>query len=132
MARLNRVWRTNTSCKSLVISILSYGCETRTLLAGSEKKEAFENNCLRKSPTWSIRPTTGRSKINFLVGPQEPLLATVERRKLAWFGHVTHHDNLSKTILRGTLESGRRRGRQRECWVATSKSGHPYPCQNRS
>ena len=27
-----------------------------------------------------------RSKINFLVGPQESLLATVERRKLAWFG----------------------------------------------
>ena len=31
-----------------------------------------------------------RSKISSLVGPQEPLLATVKRRKLAWFGHVTH------------------------------------------
>ena len=27
-----------------------------------------------------------RSKINFLVCPQEPLLATVKRQKLAWFG----------------------------------------------
>ena len=35
------------------------------------------------------------SKISFLVGPQEPLLATVKRRKRAWFGHVTRHDSLS-------------------------------------
>ena len=45
-----------------------------------------------------------RSKINFLVGRQEPLLATVQRRKLAWFGRVTRHDSLSKTIIQGTLE----------------------------
>ena len=29
--------------------------------------------------------------------PQESLLATVKRRDLAWFRHVTHHDSLSKT-----------------------------------
>ena len=40
-----------------------------------------------------------QSKINFLVGPQEHLLATVKRWKLAWFGHVTRYDSLSKTIL---------------------------------
>ena len=51
-----------------------------------------------------------RSKINFLEGTQKPLLATVKRQKLAWFGHVTRHDNLSQTILQGTLEVGRRRG----------------------
>ena len=39
-----------------------------------------------------------RSKISFLVGPQEPLLATVKRRKLAWLGHVTSHDNLFEAI----------------------------------
>ena len=53
-----------------------------------------------------------RSKINFLVGPQERLLAMVKRRKLAWFGHVTRHDSLSKTILHGTFEGG-----QRKCWT---------------
>ncbi|CAH1240819.1 WBSCR27 [Branchiostoma lanceolatum] len=46
----------------------------------------------------------------------EPLLATVKRRKLQWFGHVTRHDNLAKTILQGTLEGGRRRGRQKKSW----------------
>ena len=55
-----------------------------------------------------------RSKINSLVGPQEPPLATVKRRKLAWFGHVTHHDSLSKTILQGTLKGGGDAGVSRE------------------
>ena len=58
-----------------------------------------------------------RSKIDFLVGPQEPLLAIVKRRKLAWFEHVTRRDSLSKTILQGTLKAGRRRGWQRKCWM---------------
>ena len=44
-------------------------------------------------------------------------LATVKRRKLAWFVHVTRHDSLYKTTLQGTLEGGRRRGRQRICWM---------------
>ena len=51
------------------------------------------------------------------MGPQQPLLATVKRRKLAWFGHVTRHDSLSKTILQGTSEGGRRRGWQKKCWM---------------
>ena len=42
-----------------------------------------------------------RSKINSFVGPQE--LATVKRRKLAWFGHVTLHDSLSETVPSGYL-----------------------------
>ena len=56
-----------------------------------------------------------RSKINFLAGPQEPPLATVWRRKLAWFGHVTRRASPSETILHGTFYGGRRRGRQRKC-----------------
>ena len=49
-----------------------------------------------------------------LVGSQEPLLATVKIRKLVWFGHVTKHDSLSKTMMHGTVEGGRRRGRHRK------------------
>ena len=52
-----------------------------------------------------------------LWGQKEPLLATVKRRKLARFGHVMRHESLSKIILQGTLECGRRRGRQRKCWT---------------
>ena len=57
MARLNGIWRCNTISfthkfklyKSLVTSILRYGCETWTLLADSEKRiQAFKTKCKRK------------------------------------------------------------------------------------
>ena len=64
----------------LVNSILPDGCQTCTLLADAEKRiQAFETKCLRKllhvshlehkTNDWVL------SKINCLVGPQEPLLA---------------------------------------------------------
>ena len=50
--------------------------------------------------------------------------------KETYKGHVTRHDSLSKTILQGTLEGGRRVvGRGNAEWT-TSKCGHPCPCQN--
>ena len=104
-----------------------------SLLADSEKKriQAFETKCLRKHPRIShLEHKTNdwvRSKINFRVGPQEPLLATDKRWKLAWFGHVTRHDSLSKTILRGTLEAGRCRVRQRKCWMDNIKEWTSLP-----
>ena len=69
----------------------------------------------------------GRSEINFLMGPQGPLTATVKRRELAWLGYVTRHDSLSKTILQGTLGGGRRRGRQRKCWMDNIKEWTSLP-----
>ena len=128
MERLNRIWKSSISFvtkyrlfSSLVLSIFLYGCEAWTLLAESEKRiQAFEFKCLRKLLRISYlgHKTNDyvRSTITSLVGPHEPLLATVKRRKLTWFGHITRHDSLSKTILQGTLEGGRRRGRQRKSW----------------
>ena len=37
-------------------------------------------------------------------GPTGTSSGNCQRRKLAWFGHFTHHDSLSKTILQGTSE----------------------------
>ena len=57
MARINGICRCNTISfaskfklyKSLVTSILLYGCETWTLLADSEKRvQAFETKCIWK------------------------------------------------------------------------------------
>ena len=50
------------------------------------------------------------------IGPYEDLLATVKRRKLKWYGHVTRSDGLTKVILQGTVEGSRRRGRQKKSW----------------
>ena len=100
-------------------------------LKKKERIQAFETKCLRKllGISYSEHKTNDcvRSKINFLVGPQEPLQATVKGWKLAWFGHVTRHDRLSKTILQGTLEAGRRRDRQRKCWMGNIKASTLMP-----
>ena len=57
----------------------------------------------QKLTTWcGARSTT----LWACVGLLEPLLATVKRWKLRWLGHVTHHDNLSKVILQGTMGVG--------------------------
>ena len=150
MARLNRIWWCNTISfagkfklyEPLVTSILLYGCETWTLLTDFGKKkrkekkiQMFETKCLRKLLRISyVEHRTNdlvRSKINFLVGPQEPLLANVKRRKLTWLGHVLRQDSLSKTIIHGTLEGGRRRDRQRKCWMDNIKVWTSLPMPER-
>ena len=70
----------------------------------TEKRiQAFETKYMRKLLCISyLEHKTNYwllSKIIFLVGPQEPLLTTVKSQKLAWFGHLTCPDNLSKAIL---------------------------------
>ena len=119
LARLNKILWCNTISfanksklyKSLVTLIILYGCETWKLLTDSEKMiQASKTKCLTKLLCISyLEPKTNnwvQSKINFLVGPKVPLLATVRRWKLAWFRHVTHPNSLSKTIPQGTLEGG--------------------------
>ena len=54
------------------------------------------------------------AKVQQAIGPHEDLLTTVKRRKLQWYGHVFRSLGLAKTILQGTLEGGRRQGRQRK------------------
>ena len=67
------------------------------------------------------------SKINFIVGPQKPLLATVKRRKLAWFGHVTHCNSLSKLSFRALWEVGDNVAGRRKCWMANIKEQTSLP-----
>ena len=56
-----------------------------------------------------------RAKVQQAIRPHEDL-TTVKRRKLQWYGHVSHSSGLAKTILQGTVKRGRggRRGRQRK------------------
>ncbi|GFS18977.1 endonuclease-reverse transcriptase [Elysia marginata] len=132
-AKLGKIWKSFISFKakhklfrSLVSFILTCGCETWTLLTDTERRiQAFENKCLRKLLRISYKDHVTNESVREIVvacvGPQEPLLATVKRRKLAWFGHVTRHDSLSKTILQGTVEGKRRRGRQKKAWCDNIK-----------
>ena len=57
-----------------------------------------------------------RAKIQQAIGPHEDLLMIVKRCKLQWYGHVSHSSGLAKPILQGTVNGGRRQGRQRKRW----------------
>ena len=49
------------------------------------------------------------------IGPYGGLL-TVKNRKLRWYGHITISTGLAKMILQGTVQGGRRKGRQKKRW----------------
>ena len=60
-----------------------------------------------------IEPTTNeylRQPVDSLVGKQEPLLASLKRRKRSWFCDITRHNTISKTTLQGNLDGERTTG----------------------
>jgi len=129
MTRLSVLWRNKAISfptkiklyKSLVLSVLLYGCESWTLTTDLERRiQAFENKCYRRMLGISYREHITNDyvwqRVNILAGRQEFLLSTVKRRKLSWFGHVCRHNTLSKIILQGNVNGGRRRGRPRKSW----------------
>ena len=74
----------------------------------TEKKDPdFQNQVTEETSPHLLLGTQdqqlGVEQDQLSVGPQEPLLAIVKRRKLAWFGHVARRDSLSKTLIQGTL-----------------------------
>ena len=50
-----------------------------------------------------------------------------QSQNLAWFRRVTCHDSLFGTILQDTLEGGRLRCRQRNCWIDNIKEWTSLP-----
>ena len=107
--------------RSLVISIFLYACETWTLTAELEKKiQTTEMRCFRRLLGISYRDHVTNEKvgnrIRQAIGPYEDLLTTVKKRKLRWYGHTTRSTGLAKMILQGTVQGGRRRGRQKKRW----------------
>ena len=99
MARLNRRQCTISFAsklqlyKSLVTSILLYGCQTWTLLDDSEKEIlAFETQVPEETSPHPLhgaqdqRLGVEQDQLHCDVGPQEPLLAPVKRGTLACFG----------------------------------------------
>ncbi|KAL8578106.1 hypothetical protein ACOMHN_055426 [Nucella lapillus] len=94
MTKLDTIWKNNTISlpvkirlyKSLVISILLYGCESWTLNGETERRlQAFERKCYRKLLRihYSEHKTNEyvRQRIDTLAGKQKPLLFVVKRRK---------------------------------------------------
>ena len=80
----------------------------------------MEMRCCRKilciSYKHHVTDEEVHSKIQQAIGLHEDLLTTVKRRKLQRYGNVSRSSGLAKTILQGTVEEGRRQGRQRKRW----------------
>ena len=93
-----------------------------SLLLGStprlKKLQASEMRCFRKLLGISYRDhitnDAVRDRIRQAIGPYDDILTMVKKRKLKWFGHVSRSAGLAKTILQGTVQGGRRRGRQKK------------------
>ena len=92
--------------RSLVTSILQW------------RIQAMEMRCYRRILRISYKDSVAkeevRAKIQRAKEPHEDLLIIVKRRKLQWYGYVFHSSDLAKTILQGTVNGGRRQGRQRK------------------
>lgn len=74
------------------------------LKTDTARVQAFDNKCHGKLPESheKRKKQTNEFAIDQIIslsGPQEYLLSVTKRRKLAWFGHVTRHGTLAKTIL---------------------------------
>ena len=107
--------------RSLAMSIFLYACESWTLTADTERRiQAMEMRCLRKLLGITYRDHISneevRNRTRQAIWPHEDLLTTVKRRKLKWYGHIARSSGLAKTILQGTVQGGRRRGRQKKRW----------------
>ena len=103
--------------KSLVWPIATYGAESWTLKKDSIKKlEAFEMYGYRRilRVSWTEH-RTNHSILEELRTTRQ-LVATIKRRKLQYFGHVTRAEKLSALILQGKIEGRRLRGRPRRRW----------------
>ena len=129
LAKLKPIWKDkNISLaskvrllRSLVMSTLLYACETWTLTAELQKRiQSMEMRCYRRlmgiSYTQHVTNEEVRQKISQAIGPHDDLLSIVIKRKLRWYGHITRSSGLAKTILQGTVQGGRRRGKQRKRW----------------
>ncbi|XP_076445456.1 uncharacterized protein LOC143283171 [Babylonia areolata] len=147
LSRLKTIWKDKKISlsskirlmRSLIFSIFLYACEFWTLTAELQRRiQALEMRCFRKilNITYKDHITNEEVKrrVQNAIGPFKDLLTTVKERKLRWYGHVTRSDGLAKTILQGTVQGRRKRGRQRKRWEDNIKewTGLPFATTQRA
>ena len=94
----------------------TYGCESSR--AEHRRIDAFELWCWRRllRVPWTAR----RSKQSILkeISPECSLEGLMLKLKFQYFGHLMWRtDSLEKTLMLGTIDGGRSRGRQRRRWL---------------
>ena len=96
----------------LETSIFLCACESWTLTAELQRRiQAMEVRCYHKIIHISYKDHVTNeevcAKIQQAIRPHKDLLTIIKRRKLQWYGHVSHSSDLAKTILQGTVKGER-------------------------
>ncbi|KAL7831358.1 hypothetical protein SRHO_G00308610 [Serrasalmus rhombeus] len=126
MKRLSNIWqagnisrKTKASLfKSLVLSILLYGCEAWKLTKGDEEKlDIFQTKCLRRIFRIRWQQHVSNRKVLEMAGA-EKISEEVRRRRWNWIGHVLRRDRNDDcaVALEWTPEGSRKRGRPKTTW----------------
>ena len=105
--------------KGMIFPVVMYGCESWTIKKADHRRiDAFELWCWRR--LLRVLWTTGRSNQSTLkeTSPGCSLEGLMLKLKLQYFGHLMlRADSFEKTLMLGTIEGRRRRGRQRMRWL---------------
>ncbi|KAK2193587.1 hypothetical protein NP493_11g04006 [Ridgeia piscesae] len=114
--------------RSLVMSIFLYACESWTLTADTERRITCHGD---EMPQKALRHNLQRPHLQQRGAKQNSASHWAPRRPLdhskatqtEWYRHVTRSTGLAKTILQGTVQGGRRRGRQKKDGRTTYRNG---------
>ena len=105
--------------KAMVFPVVMYGCESWTIKKAEHQRiDGFELWCWRRllRVPWTAR----RSNQSILkeISSGCSLEGLMLKLKLQYFGHLLRRaDSFEKTLMLGTIEGRRRRGRQRMRWL---------------
>jgi len=104
--------------QTLVFPVVTYGCAAWNLVYAERiKLNSFEIKSYRRALGISYLTHTTNAEIFARAGTVAMLEASVERRKLSYFGHTVRHESLEQDIMLGIMEGKRRRGGQRKAWL---------------
>jgi hypothetical protein len=100
--------------KTLVWSVLLYGCETWTLKASEISRiEAAEMWMWRRMEKISYLDRITNLEVLSRIGEERHLLDMVRNRKKKWIGHIVRGDGVLKEVMEGRMEGKKTRGRPR-------------------
>ena len=125
-AGLDTIWRDHgvslstkiRLMKSLVFSVALYGAETWTLTNDLRKRlDAFGMWCWRRLLRINWTDHVTNVTVLTIIGKPLSFSKIVLKRKLSFFGHICRAESLGWTVLSGTRDGRRQRGRPKRLWI---------------
>ena len=105
--------------KVMVFPVVMYGFESWAIKKAEHQRiDTFDLWCWRR--LLRVPWTAGRSNQSIIkeIGPEYSLERLMLKLKLQYFGHLMGRaDSFEKTLMKGMMEGGRRRGQQRMRWL---------------